>query len=188
MNLQLKPIPDQTMVITGASSGIGLATARLAAKEGARLVLAARNGEALDLLVKEIRDAGGEASAVVADVRDPGDVHEIARIAGDAFGGFNTWINNAGVSIYGTIEEVAIEDMRQLFETNFWGARLRLDRGRRHAEGAGRGTFRWSMRRTSWRRRFSTAPKPRFGTSTSVPAACFRPFSASARQALPTAR
>lgn len=121
MALKLKKLKDQVIVITGASSGIGLVTARMAAKKGARLVLAARSEVALRQLVEEIRQDGGQAEYVVTDVAEPTAAQRIAQKAQTAFGGFDTWINNAGVSIYGKVEEVPIEDMRQLFEVNFWG-------------------------------------------------------------------
>jgi len=121
MAVKLKPLHEQTIVITGASSGIGLSTARLAAKEGSRLVLAARSGEALRELADEINHEGATTVAVVADVGDPVAVNEIARVAQATYGSVDTWINNAGASIYGRLTEVPIEDMRRLFETNFWG-------------------------------------------------------------------
>lgn len=121
MKLTLKPLEEQTLIITGASSGIGRATAREAARRGARLVLASRNREALDLLVEELKDQGAAAVAVVADVSNAEDHDKIVQTAMLSFGGFETWVNNAGVSIFGTLEEVAIEDQRQLFETNYWG-------------------------------------------------------------------
>ena len=119
--MRLKRLADQVVVITGASSGIGLATAHLAAERGARLVLASRNGEDLDRLVDEIRHGGGEAVSVVADVARTEDLRRIARIATDAFGGFDTWVNNAGVSVYGTLEEIPIADQRRVFDVNYWG-------------------------------------------------------------------
>jgi NADP-dependent 3-hydroxy acid dehydrogenase YdfG len=121
MAVSLKSLKDQTIVITGASSGVGLTTARMAAKEGAKLVLAARSEEALRQLETEINSSGGQALAVVADVGNESDVRKIADAAISRFGGFDTWVNNAGVSIYGTIEQVSTEDNRRLFETNFWG-------------------------------------------------------------------
>ena len=121
MTLQLRKLNEQTIVITGASSGIGLATARMAAERGAHLVLAARSEEALSQLVDEIKSRGGEAIHVVADVSREEDHLRIADAARRRFGGFDTWINNAGVSIYGKLLEVSIEDQRKLFETNFWG-------------------------------------------------------------------
>ncbi|MDB6131332.1 MAG: hypothetical protein JWM04_2439 [Verrucomicrobiales bacterium] len=121
MKIKLKQLKDQVLVITGASSGIGLVTARMASKRGARLVLAARSEEALRQLTEEIISAGGEAVYVVADVAKEEDVQRIADRAVEKFGGFDTWVNNAGVSIYGGLQEVSRDDMRKLFETNFWG-------------------------------------------------------------------
>lgn len=121
MNISLKPLHQQVIVITGASSGIGLATARAAAKENAKLVLASRNKEELEQLVQEIVQEGGEAIHVVADVGKRNDIEKIAEAAIQEFGGFDTWINNAGVSIYGKLKEVSEEDNRRLFDTNYWG-------------------------------------------------------------------
>ena len=121
MAIRLKKLRDQIIVITGATSGIGLTTARMAARRGARLVLAARGESALFELERELSDGGNRAVTVTADVGKPTDVQRISRIARQKFGGFDTWVNNAGVSIYGKLMDEPIEDMRRLFETNFWG-------------------------------------------------------------------
>jgi len=121
MSIQLKPVNEQVIVLTGATSGIGLVTARMAAERGAKLVLAARNQEALEKLREEINVNNGDAVAVPSDVSNEDDVLKIAAEAVNTFGNFDTWVNNAGISIYGKLEEVPIEDSRQLFETNFWG-------------------------------------------------------------------
>lgn len=121
MKIRLKPLRGQVMVITGATSGIGLAIARGAATRGARLVVSARNDEALEQLVREISAAGGEALAVAADVGVEAEAQHLADAAIERFGGFDTWINNAGVSIYGPLLEVSSEDHRRLFDTNYWG-------------------------------------------------------------------
>jgi NAD(P)-dependent dehydrogenase (short-subunit alcohol dehydrogenase family) len=121
MRVTLKPLSRQVMVITGASSGIGLVTARMAAAQGAKVVVAARNAPALHRLAREIEEQGGQALSVPTDVTHDNDVHRLADAAVRRFGGFDTWVNNAGISIYGRIEEVSLEDQRQLFETNFWG-------------------------------------------------------------------
>jgi NAD(P)-dependent dehydrogenase (short-subunit alcohol dehydrogenase family) len=71
--------------------------------------------------VAQIQQRGGTARAVVADVSSPEDVERLAASAIEEFGSLDTWVNNAGVSFYGRLTEVALEDMRQLFEVNFWG-------------------------------------------------------------------
>ncbi|MDQ3099819.1 MAG: SDR family oxidoreductase [Bacteroidota bacterium] len=121
MKIKLKPLDEQVIVITGASSGIGLATAYAAAKEGARLVLAARSEADLDRITQKINSKGGESIFVVADVGKQEDVERIATAANQYYGGFDTWVNDAGVSIYGRLDEVSDEDNRRLFDTNFWG-------------------------------------------------------------------
>jgi short-subunit dehydrogenase len=121
MTIRLKKLDQQTIVITGATSGIGLTTARMAAKLGANLVLAARNGSALEQLASELSSQGSKVATVVADVGKEEDVARIARSAVDRFGHFDTWVNNAGISVYGRIDEVDTEDFRRLFDTNFWG-------------------------------------------------------------------
>ncbi|WP_299762298.1 SDR family oxidoreductase [uncultured Pontibacter sp.] len=121
MNISLKPLRDQVIVITGASSGIGLATARAAARKGAKLVLAARNKEALAEIENQLKQSGTEAIHLVADVGRREDVKRIADAAVERFGGFDTWVNNAGVSIYGKLADVSDEDSHRLFDTNFWG-------------------------------------------------------------------
>jgi short-subunit dehydrogenase len=121
MGLSLRPVGEQVVVLTGASSGIGLVTARMAAKQGARLVLAARNEDALRQLAEEIRASGGSAVHVVADVGREEDVERIAQTAVREFGGFDTWVNNAGVSIFGNITDVSTADIHRVFDTVFWG-------------------------------------------------------------------
>lgn len=121
MSIHLKPVREQVVVITGASSGIGLAAARRAAKDGATVVLAARTEEALEKAVQDITAAGGKASYVVADVASRSDVEGIARTTIERYGGFDSWVNDAGVSIFGRLDEIPDDEHRRLFETNFWG-------------------------------------------------------------------
>lgn len=117
----LKPVADQVIVITGASSGIGLATAVAAGRMGAKVVLAARTREALMEATDRVKQAGGEAMFVEADVAVRADVERIGEQALARFGRIDTWVNDAGVLVFGKIGDVPEEDMRQLFETNFWG-------------------------------------------------------------------
>ena len=109
----LKPLAEQTIVITGGSSGNGLATARAAVERGAAVVLAARNGEALEKIRKELSANGGRVAVQVADVAVEADVEAIAATACTAFGGFDSWVNNAAAATYGTIEEVPVADHRR---------------------------------------------------------------------------
>jgi short-subunit dehydrogenase len=121
MPIKLKKLKDQVIVITGASSGIGLCTAESAAKQGAKVVLAARSGETLDDAVNRINAAGGEANAVVCDVSDESQVQNLAQETINRFGRIDTWVNNAGLAIYGRLDEVGDADSRRLFDINFWG-------------------------------------------------------------------
>ena len=121
MTPNLKPLKQQTIVITGASSGIGLVTAQMAAKKGAQLVLAARNESELHSIEQQLQSEGARVVAVAADVANREDIERIAETAIQHFGGFDTWVNDAGISIWGRLEEVSDEDNRRLFETNFWG-------------------------------------------------------------------
>jgi short-subunit dehydrogenase/ElaB/YqjD/DUF883 family membrane-anchored ribosome-binding protein len=117
----LKPLDEQSIVITGATSGIGLATARRAARAGACVFLIARGEGDLKALCEELQATGARAAWAVADVADQAALAEAAQKCVRLFGGFDTWVNNAGVSIYGTISDTTLDDQRRLFETNYWG-------------------------------------------------------------------
>jgi len=121
MAAKLKPLAKQVIVITGATSGIGLTTARMAAKQGAKVVVAARDAAALDELVTEIKAAGGDALAFPVDVGIKDQVTALGKAAVQRYGRIDTWVNNAGVSIYGRHEDIPLADQEHLFQTNFWG-------------------------------------------------------------------
>jgi len=122
MTVRQKPVEEQVVVITGASSGIGLAAARLFASRKAKgLVLVARNEEALRKIADELSREDTRAIAVPADVSKREDLERVARTAVETFGGFDTWVNDAAVALYGTLERIPLEDQRQLFEVNYWG-------------------------------------------------------------------
>ena len=120
--MQLRPIDQQVIVLTGASSGIGLVTARQAARKGAKLVLAARSEEALRELADEINhDTPGQAIAVTCDVTDADAVRRLRDVAIERFGRIDTWINDAGLGLFGKIVDVPMDAVRRLFETNVYG-------------------------------------------------------------------
>ena len=121
MAVHHKPLDQQVMVLTGASSGIGLCTAILAAERGARLVLVARSEDTLQRLVEQIESNGGEAIYVVADVADREQMLHVAQAAVDQYGRIDTWVNDAGVSSYSRLDKISEADSRRIFDTNFWG-------------------------------------------------------------------
>jgi NADP-dependent 3-hydroxy acid dehydrogenase YdfG len=121
MTVRLKPVAEQVVVLTGALSGIGLATTRVLADRGAKLVLVSRNEAALQDLARDCVAKGAKAIAVAADVRRIEDMEWVAEAAIQEFGGFDTWINDAGVAIFGTVEQIPLDDHRRLFDTNYFG-------------------------------------------------------------------
>jgi short-subunit dehydrogenase len=116
-----RPIAEQTVVITGASSGIGRETALEFGRRGAAVVLSARGEDALRQTAEQIREEGGRALAIVADVTDFAQVRRLADQAVAWSGRIDTWVNNAGVAIYGTVEETDVEEIEQLFRINVMG-------------------------------------------------------------------
>ena len=121
MTQPLKPLDRQVVVITGASSGIGLATARMAVERGARVVMVARNAEVLAAEQARMEAAGGHVTHVAADVGSREAMDGVARHAVAVFGGFDTWVNVAGMTIYGNLWQVEDRDSEKLMRTNFWG-------------------------------------------------------------------
>jgi short-subunit dehydrogenase len=117
----MKPIHEQTLVITGASSGIGLATARMAAERGARVVLSARDDQTLGAVTEDLVKRGARATFLATDVADYTGVKRLAEHAFASFGRIDSWVNNAGTGVFGGADELPLEDMRRIFETNYWG-------------------------------------------------------------------
>lgn len=116
-----KEIRNQVVVITGASSGIGHAAARSFAQRGAKIVMGARRFDVLEELAGEIIREGGEAAAVQTDVADADQVEVLAATAIDRFGRIDTWINNAGTSIYATFDKLTEEEIRRVMDVDFMG-------------------------------------------------------------------
>jgi short-subunit dehydrogenase len=113
-----RALHDQVVVITGASSGIGRATALLFGRHGATVVLAARNETALNEVVAEVEAARGRASAVVTDVAEFSEVERLAQAAVQRFGRIDTWINNAGVGTFGSVEQSSVEELERVIQVN----------------------------------------------------------------------
>ena len=127
---------DKTIVITGASSGLGRGVAGKLAREGADVVVAARRGRVLDELAEQIRAAGGVALAVEAGVSEPDDIARLAAAAMDRFGRIDVWVNNVGI---GALWEVPIEDHARVIDVNLkgllYGAHAALRQFRAQGEG-----------------------------------------------------
>lgn len=132
-------LSGRVAVITGASSGIGLAIAKTLAHEGVAVVLGARRPERLAEAVKEINTAGGRADFLVTDVTSEADVHRLVQRALDAFGRLDIMICNAGFGFYGTVEQTSAETMQRMMDVNFmgtfYGARATIPLFRRQGQG-----------------------------------------------------
>jgi short-subunit dehydrogenase len=122
MKIALKPLPEQVVVITGATSGIGLVTARSASARGAAVFLIARGEQALRDIVEQINASGGEADFAVADVGVAEEVEAAAAKAMSRYGRIDTWISDAGAAIYAKLMETPLNEHQQLFQTNYFGA------------------------------------------------------------------
>lgn len=114
-------LENTTVIITGASSGIGAATARRLAADGAHVVLAARNEDKLRALSSEIGSAGGNCSFRVTDVTDREDVRRLAEYALERAGRIDTLINNAGLMLFSYWKDVAVTDWNRMVDTNIHG-------------------------------------------------------------------
>lgn len=118
-------LADKVAIITGASSGIGRATAKLFAEEGAKVVVAARRQAELDALVDEIRDEGGEAVACAGDIGDERHARASVDLATGKFGGLDVAFNNAGsVGEMGAASQISLDTWRTALDTNLTGAFL----------------------------------------------------------------
>jgi NAD(P)-dependent dehydrogenase (short-subunit alcohol dehydrogenase family) len=116
-----RPVTDQAVVVLGASSGIGRATALAFGRRGARVVVASRGVEALDTLVTELTALGAQAVSVPTDITDEAAVDALARTAEERFGRIDTWVTGPAVSVYGTVADITVAEFRRVMEVNFLG-------------------------------------------------------------------
>ena len=116
-----RKLKDTVVVITGASSGIGQATALMFAEQGASVVLAARRESALRDVAIECERRGGRAIHVPTDTTDVTAVQELARRAVERFGGIDVWVNNAAVGLFSRFEDAPLADYRRVIETDLFG-------------------------------------------------------------------
>ncbi|HOG45455.1 MAG TPA: SDR family oxidoreductase [Anaerolineae bacterium] len=116
-----KPISDQVVVITGASSGVGRETALRCARKGATVVITARNEEALRAVNNEIAHDGSHVMAIPADMADWHQVQRVAQQVVERFGRIDTWVNNAAVGVYGTFSQVPVDEFRRVMDVNLLG-------------------------------------------------------------------
>jgi NAD(P)-dependent dehydrogenase (short-subunit alcohol dehydrogenase family) len=116
-----KPLSEQVLVVTGASSGLGRAIARGAGGRGAKVVVTGRNGEALDRCVAEIEGAGSEALAIPADCTDQEHVEQVVASAVERFGRIDTYVANAIVTVYSEVERLEPAELRRVIDVNFFG-------------------------------------------------------------------
>jgi len=114
-------VQDKVIVITGASSGIGEASAKLLAKNGAKVVLGARRAERLQAIVKDIQDAGGQASYRVTDVTKPAEVQALVDQAQTDFGGLDVIFNNAGIMPSSPISALHVDEWNAMIDINLKG-------------------------------------------------------------------
>jgi NAD(P)-dependent dehydrogenase (short-subunit alcohol dehydrogenase family) len=116
-----KPLSQQVMVVTGASSGLGRAVARLAGRRGAKVVVTARTSEALDACVREIEAFGSEALAIPADCTVQDEVAQVVEQAVDRFGRIDTYVANAIVTVYAETYRYEADELRRIMDVNFFG-------------------------------------------------------------------
>ena len=138
--MRLKPVGEQVVALMGASSGIGRETALRFAKRGAKVVVSARGEEGLDSLVEEIRREGGEATAVVADTSDFGQVKAVADRTVEEYGRLDTWVHLAAVGLFATFEQTTPEEFARVIDVNLmgqvYGAMAALPHLKREGRGA----------------------------------------------------
>jgi len=136
-----RPLRGQVVVVTGASSGIGRETCLQLARAGSRITALARGQEALDTLAAEVTRIGGEIEAISVDVADWPAVESAAARTVERFGRIDTWINNAAVSVYATIEDLTVDEIHRVTEVNYLGQVHGVKAALPHLRNNGGGTI-----------------------------------------------
>lgn len=114
-------LQNKTAIITGASSGLGAASARALSEKGVRIVAAALDQQGLDAIVSELKGKGGEAVGRVSDVTNPEDMKALAQFAQDSFGSVDILINNAGLMLFSNWVDLATDDWEKMINVNIKG-------------------------------------------------------------------
>ena len=141
MRYKLKPLAEQTIVVTGASSGIGLEVATRAVERGAQVLLVARNKDSLARIAARLRRCGSRVAMCAIDVAEPAAAEAIADTAVREFGGFDTWINDAAVTVYGTLDQISEEEHRRVLDVNYFAALNGSTAALRHLRRRGGGAI-----------------------------------------------
>jgi NAD(P)-dependent dehydrogenase (short-subunit alcohol dehydrogenase family) len=119
--MRKKPLGEQVLVITGGSSGLGRAVAVLAARLGAKIVVAARGPEGVAAAVEEVERAGSEGLGVEHEAADPEQSEELVRRSLERFGRIDTFVSNAIVTVYAEVEQLEVDELRRVMDVNFFG-------------------------------------------------------------------
>lgn len=129
------------VVVTGASSGVGRAIARAFGEQGAKVALLARNEEALEHAANEIQERGGQALVLPLDIADPNAVNEAADSVVRTWGQIDVWVNDAMVTVYGSVKDLTPEEIRRVTEVNYLGTVYGTLAALRHMKPRDEGTL-----------------------------------------------
>ncbi|MEO5575359.1 MAG: SDR family NAD(P)-dependent oxidoreductase [Gaiellaceae bacterium] len=160
-------VSEQVIVIAGGSSGIGRATARAAGERGAKVVVSARNAEALASAVAEIEARGGEALAVPADATSADDAERLCERAVERFGRIDTFVATVMVTVYAEAEQLEADELHRVMDANFLGRVHAYRAALPHLRASG-GTFSRRRRAASTSKRPGSSRRGTGAASTSA--------------------